>query len=570
MGGAFLTAGKTTLLLTVAWELKRRRVRSALTTMRYNPPRGKHAVKPRSLIPVIFLLAAGVLSHVAAHSQPVKVTGGLVSGVSATDPSIIAYKGIPFAAPPVGDLRWRAPQPVIPWTGVVKADKFAASCIQQIVREFGPWTYEFMPHNEVSEDCLYLNLWTPAKTPSAKLPVFVYIYGGGFETGSSAVAIYDGESLARKGLVVVTFNYRVGALGFLAHPELSEESPHRSSGNYGLLDQIAALKWIDDNVARFGGDPDCITIAGQSAGSIAVHDMTASPLAKGFFHRAIAESGGSTVGGVGLNFPPKLLVEAEAYGEKFAESKGVHSLRELRALSPQQILAPVPGNSNGFHFDPIVDGYVLPAPYMEIIAQGKQNDVATLTGGTTGELGGIFGPAEKPLTVQAFQDQARMRYGDLADRFLKLYPAATIGQATAALSASTRDQSLVAMYLWAKFRSKTAKTKVYEYLWDHALPGPEATRYGAFHSSELPYVFNNLSTENRPFSETDQKIADLMSSYWANFAAKGDPNGPGLPAWPAIGDKLVIMEVGDRNEPIPLAGSPEKFEFFQELLTDSK
>jgi len=333
-------------------------------------------------------LLAGLVFTNTADSQAVKVTGGLVSGVPGASPSMVTYKGIPFAAPPVGNLRWRAPQPVVSWTGVLKAEMFSASCIQRIVKEMVPWTYEFMTHNEVSEDCLYLNVCTPAKSASAKLPVFVYIYGGGFDSGSGAVPVYDGEGLAKKGLVVVTFNYRVGALGFLAHPELTKESGNQSSGNYGLLDQIAALRWVHENIASFGGDENNVTIAGQSAGSISVHDLTASPLARGLFHRAIAESGGSTVGGAGISVPPTRLAVAESTGLKFAESKGAKSLVELRALRWQQIQASEqgPGNAQGFRFGPIVDGYVLPAPFMEVIAQGKQSDVATLTGANAGEL----------------------------------------------------------------------------------------------------------------------------------------------------------------------------------------
>jgi para-nitrobenzyl esterase len=514
---------------------------------------------------------AAAATFTFAHGQPVKVTGGLVSGVPGNDPAITTYKGIPFAAPPVGSLRWREPQPVMAWPGVLKADRFSASCIQQIVPEFGPWTYEFMTHNDVSEDCLYLNVFTAAQSVTGKRPVFVHIYGGGFMQGSAAVPIYDGEGLAKKGLVVVTFNYRVGALGFLAHPELTKESGHQASGNYGLMDQIAALRWVHENIARFGGDPNNVTIDGQSAGSMSVHDLTAAPLARGLFHRAIAQSGGSSVGGVGITIEPPALAAAEAEGRKFAEAKGAKSLAELRALSWRKILEPVPGANpmRGPAFAPIVDGYVLPAPFMDVIAQGKQNDVETLTGGTTGELGGLFAPRE-PMTAQGFQEQARKRYGDKADEFLKLYPAATDEQAQIAQRDSTRDQALVAIYLWAKVRSKTAKTKVYEYLWDHALPGPDAAKYGAFHSSEIPYVMNNLDNSKRPFTEADRKIATMMSSYWANFAATGNPNGSGLPMWPVLGAKPEVMEVGDKTEPIPLAGSPAKTEFFEKLLTSPK
>jgi para-nitrobenzyl esterase len=514
---------------------------------------------------IAFLTMATVA---AAINQPVKVEGGLISGVPGSDPSIESFKGIPFAAPPVGDLRWRAPKPVLSWQGVRRADKFSASCIQNVVAERKPWTYEFMTHGEISEDCLYMNVWTAAKSNVEKRPVFVYLYGGGFSEGSGAVPVYDGEGLARKGLVVVTINYRVGVLGFLAHPELTTESDHRASGNYGLLDQVAALQWVHENIAGFGGDAQRVTIAGQSAGGMSVHDLTASPLAKGLFQRAIVESGGSNIDKVGITLSARSLAEAEADGKRFADSKGAKSLKELRAMSWQKLTEPAPNGPSGpgLRFAPIVDGYLLPAPVRETIAQGKQNDVATLTGANTGELGG-FGPLPSPITAEWFRNQARQRYGAGADEFLKLYPAATDDEARLSYSQSVRDQALVSMYLWAKERSKTAKTKVYEYLWDHPLPGPDADRFGAFHTSEVPYVLNTLYMSDRPFTGNDKRIADMMSSYWANFAAAGDPNGKGLAAWPAVGEKSEIFEVGDKSELVPVAGSPAKFRFFEAFPT---
>ncbi len=478
---------------------------------------------------VVASLAMGSLA--ASINRPVKTVGGLVSGVPGKNPSIMAFKGVPFAAPPVGDLRWRAPKQVAPWQGVRRADKFSASCIQHIVAERKPWTYEFMAHGDINEDCLYLNVWTGAKSASEKLPVFVYLYGGGFSEGSASVPVYDGEGLAKKGLVVVTINYRVGVLGFLADAELTSESVHRSSGNYGLLDQIAALQWVHDNIAGFGGDANRVTVAGQSAGGMSVHDLTASPLAKGLLQRAIIESGGSNIDRAG-NSGTRTLAEAEADGQKFAQSKGAKSIAELRAMSWQELTESRAGGpaGPGLRFAPIVDGYSLPAPVGEIIAQGKQNDVVTLTGANTGELGG-FGPSQG----QPSQD--------------------------------VRDRALVSMYLWARERSKTAHTKVYEYLWDHTLPGPDAGRFGAFHSSEVPYVLNTLYMSDRPFTDADQKIAAMMSSYWANFAANGDPNGKGLAQWAPVDEKQEIMELGDKTGPIPVASSPAKFQFFEKLLT---
>jgi carboxylesterase type B len=514
------------------------------------------------------LFLAAALPALAAIHQPVKVTGGLVSGAPGRDPSITVFKGIPFAAPPVADLRWRAPQAVVPWQGVRKADKFSASCIQNIVQEHLPWTYEFMTHNEISEDCLYLNVWIPAKSATDKLPVFVYIYGGAFQSGSGAVPAYDGEGLARKGLVMVTINYRVGVFGYLAYPELVEESGHHTSGNYGAQDQLAALRWVHSNIAAFGGDPNCVTIAGQSAGSISVHDLIASPLAKGLFHRAIAESGNSGIGnaGGGPMLPHRSREEAEADGRKFAEAKGAHSLAELRSMSWQKLTEPIPGSSAPkLRFTPIVDGYFLPAVETDLIAQGKHNDVPVLTGANTGELGGASGP-QASFNLAAFQRMAQTRYGDLAGEFLELYPAATDEQAIAANSQSSRDRSLVGMYLWARQRAKTSKTKAYLYLWDHTMPGPDAERFGAFHSSEVPYVLNTLYTSERPLTPADHKIADMMSSYWSNFARAGDPNGPGLPLWPAVGDTPELMEVGDHTASIPVASTQARFAFFVKAL----
>jgi para-nitrobenzyl esterase len=514
----------------------------------------------------IAMLAIGPLG--AAMNQPVKVEGGLVSGVPGRDPSITAFKGIPYAAPPVGELRWRAPRRAVVWQGVRRADQFSASCIQNVVEERKPWTHEFMTHGEISEDCLYLNVWTGAKSAGERRPVFVYLYGGGFAEGSGAVPVYDGEGLAKKGLVMVTINYRVGVLGFLAHPELTSESDHRASGNYGLLDQMAALQWVHENIGRFGGDPNRVTLAGQSAGGMSVHYLIASPLAQGLFHRAIVESGGSNIDKVGITLSARALAEAEADGRKFADSKGAKSLKELRSMSWQKLTesGPAGPSGSGSRFAPIVDGYLLPAPVRELFAHGMQNDIVTLTGANAGELGG-FGPPQGPVTVASFRSQARKRYGAAADEFLELYPAATDEQAKLAQSQSVRDQALVSMYLWAKERAKSSRTSVYAYLWDHAMPGPDAERFGAFHTSEVPYVLNTLNMSDRPFTDGDRRIAAMMSSYWTNFAANGDPNGKGLAPWAPVDEKPEIMEVGDETGPIRVAGSPAKFTFFETFLT---
>ncbi len=503
-------------------------------------------------------IAAAAFPLAAAIRQPVRTSGGLVSGVAGADPSVTVFKGVPFAAPPVGTLRWHAPEPPAAWKGVRKADHFSASCIQNIVNEHKPWTYEFMAHGDISEDCLYLNVWTAADRPDAKRPVLMWIHGGANTEGSGSVPVYDGEGLARKGLVVVTVNYRLGVLGFFAHPELTAESGRHASGNYALLDLVAALQWIHANIAAFGGDPDRVTVAGQSAGASNTHALTASPLARGLFQRAIAESGSGVSGGRG----PRSLADADKDGLRFAEAKGAHSLAELRAMPWKELTAPVPG---GFRFGPVVDGYFLPAPVEEIFAQGRQNDVPTLTGCNADEGGAVPHPA---VTLAAFQEQARRRYQDEAGAFFELYPASSDVQAGEAQNESARDQERVSMYLWAVSRARTAKTDAYTYYWNHVLPGPDAEKYGAFHTSEVPYALNSLSRSDRPFTEADRKIAGEVSSYWVNFAATGDPNGKGLPHWPPVKEKpATTMNLGDRMEAIPVASSAARLRFFERFLT---
>jgi carboxylesterase type B len=364
----------------------------------------------------------------------------------------------------------------------------------------------------------------------------------------------------------------VGVLGFFAHPELTKESGYNASGDYGLLDQVAALRWIRKCIAAFGGDPHRVTIAGQSAGAMSVHFLTASPLAKGLFQRAIAESGGSSLtsrSSVPVMVPKK-LAEAEADGVKFVTEKGAASLKDLRAMSWQDLMKPVPGSGQGmaamFRFSPIVDGYFAPESPLDAMLAGKLNDVPTLTGCNADEITGSFLGPQGPITAETFQKQSAEKYGAKAADFLRLYPAATDAEAVAARAGSSHDQSLVGMYLWARKRSAALKTPTYIYLWDHALPGPESAKWGAFHTSEVPYVMNTLYMSDRPFTGADRRIAEMMSSYWANFAASGNPNGKGLPRWPAVNEKREVMEVGDRTAPGPLANDPAKVRFFEEYL----
>ena len=390
-----------------------------------------------------------------------------------------------------------------------------------------------------SEDCLYLNVWTAGAKAGEQRPVMVWIYGGGFTSGSGDVPVYDGSGLARKGAVMVTFNYRVGVFGFFAHPELTAESGHNASGNYGLLDMIAALEWVHRNISEFGGDPGNVTIAGQSAGAFAVNYLMASPVAKGLFHRAIAESGAAF-----LPAPP--LHEAEAAGAKLG------TIPELRAKPAQELLRPAGASRPS----PIVDGYVVPEPVPAIFAAGRQNDVPLLTGWNADD-GVSFGPAP---TAAAFRENAQRTYGELSAAFLKAFPAASDEEAAKSQHALGRDQIFAWQECaWARAQAGTGKSKIFLYYFDRTPPGtPEQIKYGAFHSGEIAYALNTLSRWDRPWTEADRKLAHQMSSYWVNFARQGDPNGPGLPPWPAYtrGNERA-MRLGESVQPGPLPDRPQ-------------
>lgn len=475
-------------------------------------------------------LGAAMLAAVISYSfivnksnflSVVPTEAGLVSGVKTG--GITAYKGIPFAAPPVGDLRWKAPQPEKHWDGVRKCTAFSASPMQAKPTPFMVYTSEFLiPESPISEDCLYLNVWTCAKTKADKRPVFVWIYGGGFTSGGSACPIYDGKAMAKKGVVFVSINYRVGAFGFLAHPELTKEANGKASGNYGLLDQVAALKWVKRNIAAFGGDPNNVTIGGQSAGSMSVNCLVASPLAKGLFNRAIAESGSLVVKNPLL--AGNTLQAAEAQGAKLAEKAGAKTLAEMRAMPAVEVLKKFQGR-----FAPIVDGYVLPESVPEIFATNKQNHVPLITGWNDDEFGG------QTKNKEDFKKWAETQYGTDAQTFLKYFPAETDQQAVESQTKLSRDQVFaVAGFEWAALQSKYANSPVYVYNFDRKVPAEgDMKKYGAFHTAEVPYMLDNLKfLNNRPFEPADRELASTMSAYWVNFIKTGNPNGTGLPEWP--------------------------------------
>src|SRR5262245_29608876 len=491
-------------------------------------------------------LMLGLLAAMApAKADPIKTSGGLVSGVVVSNGAVRAYKGIPFAKPPVGDLRWRAPQPTEPWTGTLVADKFGPSCMQPdptpghsiFTRIF------YTPIKPKSEDCLYLNIWTAASV-GEKRPVMVWIPGGGFRGGSSSVEIYDGAELAKKGVVLVSVNYRLWKFGFLALPELSTESERHASGNYGLLDQIAALQWVKENIAAFGGNPDNVTIFGQSAGSVAANFLMMSPLAKGLFHRVIGESGGAFAPAVSGS--PALrglfiswlqsLPDAEAVGSKLMTALKVSNLAELRQKSAEEILA-VPSATRFESAIPILDRYVLPATADEIFAAGRQNDVPLLLGSTADE-GSNF-PVIR--AVATFREDARNTLGPLADAFLGVYEANDDAQAARTSAAATRDLRLAWPTLqWARAQAHTGHSKVFYYYFAHHPPAPPEERFvenlgkdlGAYHGAELAYVFGNFVPPDWPWTGTDRELARTISQYWVNFATNGDPNASGLPQWP--------------------------------------
>ena len=502
-----------------------------------------------------FVLAAVSLVY-AAEPKVVATDAGQLSGV--TDSSgVTSYKGVPFGAPPVGKLRWQAPRPVEHWTGVRKADHFGNACFQNEAHSRLPWTEPFMEQGPVSEDCLYLNVWTAAKSPNERRPVMVYIYGGGFNEGSGSVAVYDGTQLAKRGVVVVNMNYRVGPLGFLVYPELSKESEQGVSGNYGLLDQIAALQWVHKNIAAFGGDPNRVMIFGQSAGAISVYDLMQSPLAKGLLARAIAESGPGLLGGRGGAQPT--LADREQAGIQWAEAKGAHSLAELRALPPEEIFKSMGRGGPPSPNQPVADGWVLPTPG----AAPPVTEAPLVVGMVADDIGisaAGFGPAQKP-TIASYEDAAKKKYGDKADEFLKLYPVKSDEDVAAMMKVAARDQARVSIDLWAANQVKLSG-KIYTYFFDRVIPWPEHPEFGAFHTSDVPYVFENLDITGHPIEAIDRKVSDAVSSYWMNFAAKGDPNGKSLVRWPAYAPTAhKTMELGEKMGPMPEAASPERIAF---------
>ena len=487
------------------------------------------------------LLLAVALTSTAVAAERVKTHSGIVEGKVNSDSTVRIFRGIPFAAPPVGDLRWRPPQPVKPWKGVRQAVEFGPRCVQG--RVFGDMVFR---SREMSEDCLSLTVWAPARSQAKKLPVCVWFYGGGFAAGSGDEARYDGESFAKQGILVVNVNYRVGIFGFFAHSELSKESPHHASGNYGLLDQVTGLEWVQRNIAAFGGDPRKVTIGGESAGSLSVSALMASPLSRHLFQRAIGESGAffGQVGGRG----PLSLAEAEKQGAMFATSAG-KSLAELRQMPAEDLLHQAAKVNNGFGFWPIVDGYFLPSPVPFIYAEGKQSHVPLLAGWNADEIRMAVLMAKEKPNAKTFTEQLRRQFGPHADAALKVYGASTDEEALRAVGDLASDQFIVfGTWKWIDVQA-AAGNPVYRYEFDRTVPIPEAMKatgmksFGSPHASELEYVFTMLDSKKADWQPDDYKVAKTMNAYWANFIKTSDPNGSGLAEWPQFGKTHEVMHL---------------------------
>jgi para-nitrobenzyl esterase len=489
-----------------------------------------------SFLTIVLFTAAFAL---AQQPAPVKVEEGLVQGT--LEDGLAVFKGIPFAAPPVGNLRWKAPQPAAKWQGVKLADKFAPGPMQG-----------GNPPSGKSEDCLYLNVWSPAKSSKERIPVLVWIYGGGFGAGATSEVTYSGEKLAKKGVVLVSIAYRVGILGFMAHPELSAENPNKVSGNYGLLDMIAGLKWIQKNIAAFGGDPKKVTIFGESAGGIAVSMLCASPLAKGLFQGAISQSGGSFGPPRPTTFPGenlKRLSQAEADGVAYTKTAGVSSIAELRKIEADKLPA-----GRGW---PIIDGHVIPDDQYKLYEAKKYNDVPILVGYNSDE-GASFSP---PKTPEDYVNGVKNRYGKFADDLIKAYP---VGTTTVPKTA--RDLARDAAFgwhtwSWARLHSKTGKSKVFYYYFDQHPEFPQDSPrfgYGSPHGQDVGFVFQHLNPNSQNATNTDQQISEAMATYWTNFAKYGQPNGNGVTEWPAFSDaNPVVMYFSQtpHTGPVPSAAA---------------
>lgn len=497
----------------------------------------------------------------ALKSNQVKTANGIIEGIREPD-GIRSFKGIPFAQPPVGDLRWKAPQPVKSWEGVLETKEFGPQPMQNFI--YNDMVFRSKPK---SEDCLYLNVWTPAKSDQERLPVLVYFYGGGFMAGDGSEPRYDGESMARKGIVTLTVNYRLGVFGFLSLPELTKESPQHASGNYGLMDQAAALRWVQQNIAAFGGDPNKVTIAGQSAGSMSVSAQMTSPLSKGLFSAAIGESG-AMMG----NLTPPSLEENEKKGLTFMQMAGAKDLAALRAMPAEKLLA-LTAQQGAPYFAATIDGYFFPESPAAVFARGEQAKVPLLAGWTSAEVDyhSVLGNDEPD--PGNYKKALQRLYGKDADSVLKLYPGADSEEVMKSATALASDRFIVySTWKWMELHSQTSGKPVYRYLYAHLLPplkdpnAHDGKKMGAPHSAEIPYAMGNLDLiKVYDWTPDDHKVSSTMQDFFANFIKTRDPNGAGLPAWPALqADTPKVMLIDTESKAVPAEGQ-ERYRFLDQF-----
>lgn len=473
----------------------------------------------------------------------IEVDGGKITGALSTDSEVAIYKGIPYAASPVGELRWKAPQPVVPWSGIKECTDFGPSAIQAEQAPFMMWSKEFIIDTSkgYSEDCLTLNVWSKTESTTNKRPVIVYIHGGGFTSGGSSCEVYDGEAIAKKDVVYVNINYRVGILGYLAHPELSAESEDGVSGNYGVLDQVEALKWVKKNISKFGGDPDNVTIAGQSAGSASVNTLTMTPKAKGLFKNAVAMSFNT----INYNFETMAKKETEA-SELF---KG-KTLKDMRAMSTEELLT-LSNSGAMLSYAPCIDGKVIPKNQLDMLKEGTANDVNLMTGMVAGDTA-LFSvlpkePFSAPTTMKKADLEVAIKttFGDYADKCLAAYPI-NGDEAINQFNEINEDGMMALQVYLAKARTLKSTNQTYIYEFTHVMPGEQAAMFGAFHTADVPYFLNYFSPERESYwTEVDYTLGDEMSLYLVNFAKTGDPNGEGLEKWDAYNQNMSFLNLGD-------------------------
>jgi para-nitrobenzyl esterase len=520
----------------------------------------------------LFLIMAIIALKFEASSQStnafavqVKIDNGIIEGNYNTHSGIQTYFGVPFAKPPVGNLRWKAPQPLDKWNGVKQTKKFGPRPMQTIV--FGDMNSR---SDGVSEDCLYLNVWTPAKRNTKDLPVLVYFYGGGNVAGDASEPRYDGESMAKKGIVVITCNYRLNIFGFFSHPELSKESPYKASGNYGLLDQVAALKWVQKNISAFGGDPKKVTIAGESAGSISVSYQMASPLAKNLIAGAIGESGA----GINPTLAPVPLAEAEKTGDEFAKKAGYTTIAQLRALSTREVYE-IYNESKRFGFPVVIDGYFLPKTIPQIFNAKEQAQVPLLVGWNSAEIPGQAFMFGQPYKEENFVNRVKAEYPKDFEEVLKLYPHSNEKEIEISATQLSSDRFIsYSTWKWFDLHRNNSSQPVYRYLYSKLRPplvdnsvssglaggtvkkDPNAPKppepVGAPHACEIEYCMGNLHlVKEYAWTDDDFKVSETMLNYFANFIKTGNPNDGKLPEWTAA-------KAGDASPPVMVLNTESK------------